>query len=243
MFGTVTRVYQAAATAQSIASATATTVVLDTVDFDPQGNFDVSTYTYTAPSAGYYVIIANLQYKNGAISPGTSSNAFVAILNNGTQISLSGNFTMSSSYNGKGVSAMVLLAAGDKITLQTEQYSGAAQPLNGEPQTWMSVAKLGDTSGSLATQPAAPTTQAVVSGTVYQNTNAYNIVITVPVSWSAAGTWQFALGPTSAPGAWGGAATGAIGTDNLTLIVPAGWYWSLTITGTATIGTASVRGE
>ncbi|HUY54588.1 MAG TPA: hypothetical protein VMV23_05470 [Candidatus Nanopelagicaceae bacterium] len=94
----------------------------------------------------------------------------------------------------------------------------------------------------LATNPAAPAALAMVSGTVYRNTTGSNLVITAAVAATVAGTAQWALGPTASPSAWGGATTTIVGTAEKNLTVPAGWYYSLTVTGTATI-TAQSRTE
>ena len=45
---------------QAISSSSQTTVTLDREDFDLGSNFDLSTYTYTAPSTGTYYIAAGI---------------------------------------------------------------------------------------------------------------------------------------------------------------------------------------
>ena len=45
---------------QSISSSSQTTVTLDREDFDLGSNFDLTTYTYTAPSTGTYYIAAGI---------------------------------------------------------------------------------------------------------------------------------------------------------------------------------------
>jgi hypothetical protein len=87
------------------------------------------------------------------------------------------------------------------------------------------------------TQPAVTTP---VSGTVYQNTTGGTLELTVGVDFTVAGTVQWALGDTSAPPAFGPAESGAVGTLCTRIRIPSGWYYSLTITGTATIGAPSV---
>ncbi len=92
--------------------------------------------------------------------------------------------------------------------------------------------------GSLGTNPP-------VSGTVYQApTVGRPQLVTIPITATAiGGSAQLALGPTSAPSAFGGPEDiGVSGeTHNVTFILPPGWYWSITVTS-ATIGTASVLG-
>lgn len=91
--------------------------------------------------------------------------------------------------------------------------------------------------------PVAPAALTIVSGTIYQNTNPYTMKITASVNSTAAGTAQWALGSSSSPATWGGATTTlASGDQEKNLTVPPGWYYSLTVTGTATI-TAQAYGE
>ncbi len=99
------------------------------------------------------------------------------------------------------------------------------------------------TSGSLVPTGTTPAlgTNPPVSGTVYQNVATGILVLTIPITASAAGgSGQWALGPTDTPPDWGGAdQIGVLGeVHNMMLVVPPNWYWSLTVTS-ATIGTAS----
>ena len=89
-----------------------------------------------------------------------------------------------------------------------------------------------------------------VSGTVYQNTNGYDIRLKIPVTYSptasAAATLATGISPTSPPTtstkvnipAGLTAADGEILTYEM--VVPAGWYYELVATN-ATIGTAEVQ--
>ena len=94
-------------------------------------------------------------------------------------------------------------------------------------------------SASLSTNPP-------VSGTAYQNTNAYDIEINLPVYATTSGTAgkvAIAKGMTSTPTSIGSqyvnGATSSTSADIIRLKVPAGWYYSFTETG-VTFGTASV---
>jgi len=85
-----------------------------------------------------------------------------------------------------------------------------------------------------------------VSGTVYQNTNPYDIEIDLPVYATTAGTAGYvtvAKGASSTPTAIGNqfvnGATSSTSTDIIKLRVPAEWYYSFTESG-VTFGTASV---
>ena len=85
-----------------------------------------------------------------------------------------------------------------------------------------------------------------VSGTAYQNTNPYDIRIYLPAyatTSGTAGTVAIALGSTSSPTAIGtkfiSGSTSSSSTEIIELVVPAGWYYEVTLTGT-TLATASV---
>ena len=84
------------------------------------------------------------------------------------------------------------------------------------------------------------------SGTVYQNTNPYDIEIDLPVYATTAGTAGYvtvAKGATSTPTAIGNqyvnGATSSTSVDIIKLRVPVGWYYEFTSSG-VTFGTASV---
>ena len=84
----------------------------------------------------------------------------------------------------------------------------------------------------------------ITSGTVYQNTTSRYVFLYIPVTYSptttAAATAAFALGASSTPATIftnsepAGVTTGRV--DTLTLSIPPGWYYSVTVTN-ATIGT------
>ena len=85
-----------------------------------------------------------------------------------------------------------------------------------------------------------------VSGTVYQNTNPYDIEIDLPVYATTSGTAGYvtiAKGSTSTPTAVGNqfvnGSTSSTSVDIIRLRVPAGWYYEFTASG-VTFGTASV---
>ena len=85
-----------------------------------------------------------------------------------------------------------------------------------------------------------------VSATAYQNTNPYDIRIYLPAyatTSGTAGTVAIALGSTSSPTAIGtkfiSGSTSSSSTEIIELVVPAGWYYEVTLTGT-TLATASV---
>ncbi|MEM3829494.1 MAG: hypothetical protein QXP36_09825 [Conexivisphaerales archaeon] len=84
------------------------------------------------------------------------------------------------------------------------------------------------------------------SGTVYQNTNPYNIRIYLPAyatTSGTAGSVAIALGSSSSPSTIGtkfiNGSTSSSATEIIELVVPAGWYYKFTATG-VTFGTATV---
>ena len=91
---------------------------------------------------------------------------------------------------------------------------------------------------------AALSTNPPVSGTVYQNTNPYDIEIDLPVYATTAGTAgsiQILKGPTSTPVAiateYVNGATSATAVHLVKVRIPAGWYYEFIATS-VTIGTA-----
>ena len=101
---------------------------------------------------------------------------------------------------------------------------------------------------SLVIPTTSPTLSAnpPVSGTVYQNTNPYDIEIDLPAYATTSGTAGYvtlAKGTTSTPASIGNqfvnGATSSTSTEIIKLEVPAGWYYSFTTSG-VTLGTATV---
>ncbi|MEM0134387.1 MAG: hypothetical protein QXU18_04060 [Thermoplasmatales archaeon] len=95
---------------------------------------------------------------------------------------------------------------------------------------------------NLATLPANPP----ASGTVYQNTNPYDIRIYLPAyatTSGTAGSVAIALGTSGTPSTIGtkfiNGSTSSSATDIIELVVPASWYYEFTATG-VTFGTATV---
>ncbi|MEM3862357.1 MAG: hypothetical protein QW203_07765, partial [Thermoplasmatales archaeon] len=95
---------------------------------------------------------------------------------------------------------------------------------------------------NITTLPANPP----ASGTVYQNTNPYDIRIYLPAYATTSGTSgsvAIALGISSTPSTIGtkfiNGSTSSSATEIIELVVPAGWYYEFTSTG-VTFGTATV---
>ena len=94
--------------------------------------------------------------------------------------------------------------------------------------------------------PLPVITNPPVSGTIYQNTNSYDIEIDLPVYATTSGTAGYvtlAKGSSSTPTSIGNqyvnGATSSTSVDIIKLKVPAGWYYEFSTSG-VTFGTASV---
>jgi hypothetical protein len=107
------RAYQAAA--QSIPNVTLTKVNLDTVAYDPNGNFDVVTnHRWTAPVTGYYRIIGDVFMASACV--GLIAKIYVSPVTAGTQGTL----------NGSQVTDEIHLNATDFVEVWVSQGSGGA---------------------------------------------------------------------------------------------------------------------
>jgi hypothetical protein len=126
------RAYQG--TFQTIANNTFTKITLDTVDYDPNGNFDATTnYRWTCPAAGYYAVSGAV--KTNAVAGST----VVYIEKNGAGVV--DTYTPSGGQGGWSQAAdVLLLAAGDFLELWIFQDSGGpANTVTGSPLTRLAV--------------------------------------------------------------------------------------------------------
>lgn len=84
-------------------------------------------------------------------------------------------------------------------------------------------------SPALMTSPGAATPVALASGTPWQNTTGYDVILAIPIDFSATGTAEIQRGASS-PGSTLGTITSAAG-DNLVpeYYVPASWYITVTL--------------
>ena len=110
----------------------------------------------------------------------------------------------------------------------------------------LSVEGVNPSSGTLTLPSVSIPANPPASGTVYQNTNPYDIEIDLPAYATTAATAGYvtvAKGATSTPTAIGNqhvsGSTSSTSTDIIKLRVPAGWYYEFTASG-VTFGTASV---
>jgi len=89
---------------------------------------------------------------------------------------------------------------------------------------------------SLITPPANP----LVSGTVYRNLASSDIDAHVPVAFGTLGTVVVTIGPTSTPAWVLPAETRSNETSNVKFSVPVGWYYMVTVSGSASIQSGTV---
>lgn len=118
-------------TSQSFTSGTAATVAGWTALTDANSNFNIVTGVFTAPSAGYYLVSAQLVFAVGAAAAGTVFQALVA--KNGAALA-SGWVTLAATAQSSisvPVSIVVSLVAADTIVIQGKQNSGASLTLTG----------------------------------------------------------------------------------------------------------------
>lgn len=116
---------------QSITASTTTTVNFNTIDFDPNGHFSTSTYLYTAPATGKYIILANLACT-------TSGQIQVIIAVNGTAVVVGPSIL--STY-ATAFSDTIALNAGDTVAVQV--YSSVGNTMdNGTGRTYASFIRI-----------------------------------------------------------------------------------------------------
>lgn len=109
----------------------------------------------------------------------------------------------------------------------------------------MDASNAGAGSGSITTAPPASSSASLFLGTAYQNTNGYDVIITVYLSVSAATTASIlsGVGPTNTPTQQtivSGLTLAALNIIPVTLYIPAGYYALLSTSGTIT---ATISGQ
>lgn len=128
---TYTTNYRAAATMstnQTLATAGASTVVTETIEFDttiydPNGNFNTGTYTYTVPVTGLYLITVNLSVDQKS----NNNPRSLRVVQNGTPITGAGILWISGASVGtpKQLCTVVSLTSGDAITVDYSSRNAA----------------------------------------------------------------------------------------------------------------------
>ena len=117
---------------QAISSSSQTTVTLDREDFDLGSNFDLSTYTYTAPSTGTYYIAAGI---GGDAMANTQASEVWAIvmIGGGNAINAAINWAANPGRRLNAVTGkLVAVNASDAILLQAYITDSSGSPeING----------------------------------------------------------------------------------------------------------------
>ena len=225
----------------------------------PTSFFDIDFYGVENVQAAYNFPSAGANNNGNGVRYGSTINVFGGRL---VGLALSGNINNISLYSAylqvaANGSLLTLLSGISSITMQRVICKGASvifppitlaasgitiNALEYDPPT--------RNTGLFATLPS-PTipTNPPVSGTVYQNTNPYDIEIDMPVYATTSGTAghvTIAKGSTSTPTAIGNqfvsGSTSSTSTDIIRLRVPAGWYYEFTGSG-VTFGTATPFAE
>lgn len=102
-------------------STTDTIIPFNTELFDTGGNFDDSTYTYTVPSNGTYIITARMVAFS---SSGASQSAWITVRNGATEICRNAtNVNQSNHSEGIQLSCIRSLEEGDTITVYADDES------------------------------------------------------------------------------------------------------------------------
>lgn len=111
-------------TFQSLASGSRDTIQLDATSYDAKGEFDTSTYTFTALGNGKYHFHGQLQFAVTATGP------YMAILNINSEsdyVFFFNNCSDTSADFGVPFSTTLDLSAGDTVKLQGKQNSVSSQ--------------------------------------------------------------------------------------------------------------------
>ena len=124
---------------QSIASAGTTTVVFNAESYDTATAFNTTTGVFTAPSAGKYLLIANLTFAN--INSGSIS---VDIYNGSTNLATYQESTSPTGTFSISLSTVASVAASDTLSVRVTASDGAYDVVLGEAQTFFSISKLSD---------------------------------------------------------------------------------------------------
>lgn len=110
-------------------------VAFSVVETDSVSGFNVGTFRYTAPSTGWYEVLAEVT------STGTANSWVIYVYKNGTAIRSSRPGVTT---NGAKISTFVSLAAGEIIDIRVKHSDTVStQSLNGSPvENWFNVRKV-----------------------------------------------------------------------------------------------------
>tara|TARA_R100000773_G_C4122223_1_gene57118 strand:- start:31 stop:459 length:429 start_codon:yes stop_codon:yes gene_type:complete len=118
--------------AQSIASATATTVIFNQERFDTANAFASNTFTVPSGQGGKYFISAGIRVQDGAFG------RYIRLFVNGSQSPTIGDLNYGTSTYGADcqMNGVVAFSAGDAITVVANQHSGSNKNLEALSDGW-----------------------------------------------------------------------------------------------------------
>ena len=130
-------------TDQSIPDSTYTKVLLDTVDFDVFGEFDITNHRYTASLSGIYIVTGLALWNNADVV--ANKRIYAAFFVNGNQVYSAMLQTATSGDNAMSMATCNLkLNAGNYVELYVWHNFGSASNIRGLPaQTLLSIARIG----------------------------------------------------------------------------------------------------
>jgi hypothetical protein len=113
-----------ATVAQSIPTTPPTRINLDTKDYDPNNNLDVTTNKgrYTVPVTGVYLVAGGYEVAN-------QSEVYLEVAKNGNVVRIMQTSGTAGSFTAQG-SAIITAAAGDYLEIRGEQPGGAQNTIN-----------------------------------------------------------------------------------------------------------------
>ena len=117
---------------QSVAHATATTVIFNQERFDTASAFASNTFTVPSGQGGKYFIAAGIRFQDG------SYGRYVRLFVNGSQSPTIGDLNYGTSSYGADcqMNGVVAFSAGDAITVVANQHSGSNKNLEALSDGW-----------------------------------------------------------------------------------------------------------
>lgn len=112
---------------QTVPTASTDDVKFDTENYDVRGEFNVGTYSFTAQDAGYYLVHAQVTYKDPA-----AGILYINVLNGGTSVISSATYVAAASAYVHTVVAhgVIYLDAGDVVKVTTRHTCGVNEDID-----------------------------------------------------------------------------------------------------------------